>query len=632
MRSLRYLAILSGVILLMLSVITGIQANRARGTESLDARLDLVAKQRVRDVEHTFAMARTVMFQLASNASFSRFVDAAGSSAGKLNREIRPLLEVRSALSEVGQAFPGAFRASSFADLDGQELARSMREGQVPRSQLAPDVSRAPWFTGLRDLPPGTVLHTVPHANVVGEWVVSSATWVYDGSGEPAGVVSFELTLDSLRRESSSGGLSWVIMDGGSGRVLVDSDRPVPTNTPDLREYAAGHALAAPLAQQRENGVATLAGQRVGLERVRERAGNQNEWIVAVASPPVIAGLGGAFGPMQIALMSAALLMMALGGLSLRAYQKYLRRMAVTDPLTGLANRALLRERLRESIAEGRERGLLSTVALIDLDRFKEVNDNLGHHQGDAVLREVGERLLQAARVGDTVARLGGDEFALVMPNVESMSDADIVVQQIRNKLAAPLILDNVPLQIDSSIGIAIAPLHGADAEQLIRRADIAMYRAKREKLPFSVYDGTDDDVNPRRLAMVPALRAAIAEGEIELNFQPKVRLSTGEIRGVEVLARWNSSKFGRVSPEEFIELAEDTGLIRELTSDILDQSLVHTRTWLKRGCRAPGRDQPLDAESLRRRVHPEHRVAARASRRATVAGRVRDHREHGHD
>ena len=302
----------------------------------------------------------------------------------------------------------------------------------------------------------------------------------------------------------------------------------------------------------------------------------------------MIAGLGGAFGPMQIALMSAALLMMALGGLSLRAYQKYLRRMAVTDPLTGLANRALLRERLRESIADGRERGLLSTVALIDLDRFKEVNDNLGHHQGDAVLREVGERLLQAARVGDTVARLGGDEFAMVMPGLESMSDADLIVQQVRNRLAAPLALDDVPLQLDASIGIAIAPLHGDDAEQLLRRADIAMYRAKREQLPFSVYDGTDEDVNPRRLAMVPALREAISAGEIELNFQPKVELASGGISGVEALARWSSRKFGRVSLVEFIDLAEETGLIRELTTYILEQSLAHSRSWMNAGVELP--------------------------------------------
>ena len=336
---------------------------------------------------------------------------------------------------------------------------------------------------------------------------------------------------------------------------------------------------------------------------------------------------------MQIALMSAALLMMALGGLSLCAYQKYLRRMAVTDPLTGLANRALLRERLRESIADGRERGLLSTVALIDLDRFKEVNDNLGHHQGDVVLREVGERLLQSARVGDTVARLGGDEFAVVMPELESMSDADLIVQRMRNQLAAaPLILDEVPLQIDASIGIAIAPVHGDDAEQLLRRADIAMYRAKREKLPFSVYDGTDEDLNPRRLAMVPALRAAITDGEIELNFQPKVLLSTGEIQGVEALARWNSRKFGRVPPAEFIELAEDTGLIRELTAHILDQSLEHARSWLDSGV-----ELPVAVNLSMRNLFDEEFIQSVASRLENagvprITRRVRDHREHGHD
>ena len=185
MRSLRYLAILSGVILLLLSVITGVQANRTRGTESLDARLDLVAKQRVRDVEHTFAIARTVALQLSSNASFTRFVDARGSSAEKLDRQIRPLAEAQSALSEVGRAFPGAFRTASFVDVEGQELARSTHEGRVPRSQLAMTLSEEPWFAGLSDLPPGTVLHTVPHANLAGEWVISTAVWIFGGSGEP---------------------------------------------------------------------------------------------------------------------------------------------------------------------------------------------------------------------------------------------------------------------------------------------------------------------------------------------------------------------------------------------------------------------------------------------------------------
>ena len=185
-----------------------------------------------------------------------------------------PWAEIRAALGEVGQALPGALRTASFADRYGRELARTALERQVPTAQLAADVSAAPWFLGALDLPPGSVLHTEPYRSSSGEWVVTTATWVGDASGERAGLVRFDMTLDSLRRDSTGSGLSWGIMDGRTGRILVDSDRPIPNTSPDLIAYAASHPLATPLAQQRENGVATLADQRVGLEP-RARAGRE---------------------------------------------------------------------------------------------------------------------------------------------------------------------------------------------------------------------------------------------------------------------------------------------------------------------------------------------------------------------
>ena len=588
MRLLRYLAILAGVVLLGLSVVTGVQSNRSRSADSLDARLDLLAKQQVRTIESTLERSSAVILQLANAPSFLRFAEAAGSTNRKVNRQIRPVVESQAALAYIREIVPRGLGAASFVDVDGREVARVVDGRHVPPDELERDVSASPPLEGIADLAPSEVLHTRPYVSSTGAWVFSTATRVVDGSGNPAGVVQFELELDSFRGATIGGGLSWVILDGTTGRIIVDSDRPLPSGSADLASYSAQHPQAELLAQQREFGVASVGDQRIGLERVRSARGNENKWVVAVASPHVDAGLAGAFGPMQIALVSAALLMMALGGLSLRAYQRYLRLVAVTDPLTGLANRALLRERLREAVSDGREEGQLSAVALIDLDRFKEVNDNLGRDQGDAVLREVGARLQQAVRPGDTVARLGGDEFALVIPALESIGEADVRIQQVRGKLAAPLVLDGVPLQIDASIGIAVAPLHGDDAEQLLRRADIAMYLAKREQLPFSVYDGTDEDVNPRRLAMVPELRAAIENGDIEVHFQPKVQLSTGAVHGVEALARWNHPEFGRVPPMEFVALAEETGLIRELTADILRQSLAHCRSWRNVGIELP--------------------------------------------
>lgn len=588
MRSLRYLAMLAGVVLLVLSVVTGVQANKDRSAEALDSRLDLVAKQRVRGIENTLSLSRALVLQLAQSPSFERFYSARGDVSSKVTKQVRPLVEAQGGLAYLRELAPGAIGAASFLDSEGNDLARVQDGLVVEANDLAPAESAYPWLEEVSELKPGEVYHSQPYLSSGGAWVVSTAARVVDGAGRPAGIVQFELELDSFRSRAAPASLSWVILDGNTGRIVVDSDRPVPIGGGDLAVYSAQHPLASLLAAERENGVASFGDVRVGLERVGRSPENENKWIVAVASPAVVAGLGGAFGPMQIALVTAALLVMALGGLSLRAYQQYLRRVAVTDPLTGLANRALLRERLREAVIDGHENGQLSAIALIDLDRFKEVNDNLGHHQGDAVLREVGIRLQRAVRVGDTVARLGGDEFAVIMPGLESIGEADMRVQRVRSQLAAPLVLDDVPLEIGGSFGIAIAPLHGEDSEQLLRRADIAMYRAKREKLPFCVYDGTDDHVNPRRLAMVPALREAIDARDIEVHFQPKVHLATGAIQGVEALARWNHSQFGQVPPPEFVGLAEDTGLIRELTNYILGQSLAHCQSWRNAGIELP--------------------------------------------
>ena len=203
--------------------------------------------------------------------------------------------------------------------------------------------------------------------------------------------------------------------------------------------------------------------------------------------------LNGSFGFLQASLMLVALLMVAVGGFALWVYQKDLRRLAVTDSLTGLANRMLLHERLHQAVTDSRNRGLLSMIVLIDLDRFKEINDCFGHFQGDFVLREVAERLIRATRDTDTVSRIGGDEFAVVIPGLDSVSDGEFITQQIRKELAKPLLLSGVSLQVHASIGIVVAPLEGDDVEALLRKADAAMYCAK----------GRDHLIGGKKLATV---------------------------------------------------------------------------------------------------------------------------------
>ncbi len=267
-----------------------------------------------------------------------------------------------------------------------------------------------------------------------------------------------------------------------------------------------------------------------------------------------------------------------------------LRHQASHDALTDLPNRALLVERLEQAIeatehAIKHTEGAMSGVALLmmDLDRFKEINDTFGHHHGDVLLRQVGERLCQVMSDSATVARLGGDEFAVLLPIAGEKS-----VQQVASALHAaleePFTIGEISLQIQASIGVALYPEHGADAVTLLRRADVAMYTAKQAHQGYALYDAAQDTYSPRRLALVGALRQAIANNELKLYYQPKVELQTGEVHSVEALVRWPHPEYGFIPPDQFIPLAEQTGLIVPLSLWVLETAIRQCREWLEAG------------------------------------------------
>jgi diguanylate cyclase (GGDEF)-like protein len=259
------------------------------------------------------------------------------------------------------------------------------------------------------------------------------------------------------------------------------------------------------------------------------------------------------------------------------------RREARTDELTGLPNRRLFYERLGACLEHGSTTDRLA-VLMIDLDRFKEINDSLGHHVGDDVLRQLGPRLIEAAGSMGTVARLGGDEFGLLISPLVEPSVATKVAERVRASLLLPFHLESMSLRVDASIGIAFAPDHGTDPETLLQKADLAMYAAKHDRKPWQIYSTEHDQNTRERLELMEDLRDAIQRGEIVLYYQPKVDLSSGTVMGVEALARWRHPRRGILEPAKFLGLVETGGLMGPFTLAVLDRALIQQAQWVREG------------------------------------------------
>jgi diguanylate cyclase (GGDEF)-like protein/PAS domain S-box-containing protein len=257
---------------------------------------------------------------------------------------------------------------------------------------------------------------------------------------------------------------------------------------------------------------------------------------------------------------------------------------AMHDALTGLPNRTLFRDRIRQAIATARREDSRVAVLMMDLDRFKEINDSLGHSSGDALLQELARRLADVVRTSDTVARLGGDEFGLLLPASAVPADVLRVIERIRASLEQPVVLQDLPLAIEASIGVALYPDDGEDVDTLLQHADVAMYTAKRENSIYAFYDEAADDYDPGRLTLVAELRRAIERRELVLHYQPKAVLATGEVRSVEALIRWSHPRRGLVQPDDFIPLAQQTGLIRPLTLYVVEEALRQCAAWRAEG------------------------------------------------
>jgi diguanylate cyclase (GGDEF)-like protein len=253
---------------------------------------------------------------------------------------------------------------------------------------------------------------------------------------------------------------------------------------------------------------------------------------------------------------------------------------AMHDELTGLPNRACFFDRTDQALRQASRDSSRTAVLLFDLDRFKEINDTLGHRYGDRVLCEVGPRIRPGLRAADTLARLGGDEFCVLLPDVGCLAKAVEVAERLLGLLEEPFEIDGMTLAVEASCGISIAPDDGDTYDLLLQRADVAMYLAKNSHANLVVYH---DDLNfnsPARLSLLGELRMAIPRGQLVLYYQPKADLITGQAHGVEALIRWQHPTLGLVPPDQFIPMAEHTGLIKALTSWVLNTALCQLGEW----------------------------------------------------
>ena len=288
------------------------------------------------------------------------------------------------------------------------------------------------------------------------------------------------------------------------------------------------------------------------------------------------------------------------------------------DPLTGLPNRQWLLERIWTALDDAERIGARAALMLIDLDRFRSVNDTLGHLAGDRLLLQIADRLRVALPRGAEAARLGGDEFAVLLPVADSTTSATRVARGLVAALSSPLDLDGLTLVLEASAGVAVFPDHALDAEGLLRRADVAMYQAKRDRTGVEVYESKRDSNTPDRLGLLGDLRRALDAHEVKLHYQPKVRFD-GQVAGLEALVRWVHPERGQVPPDEFIAIAESSGLMPHLTEYVLETALGQVAKW-----RAQGLHVPVAVNVSPRDVHTPGfagSVAARLARHGVPAG-----------
>jgi diguanylate cyclase len=392
----------------------------------------------------------------------------------------------------------------------------------------------------------------------------------------PVAQAGFDGGLDGLTK--AMGSATWVDTDSGHDPTAT----AIRTGSPTVvHDFLAESRFRPWTEQARRRGYACAAAFPL-------RLGGQ-----VIGALSMYSQGPGAFDEEEIKLLAESAEDLAFGIATLRTRALHERanetimRMAYYDSLTNLPNHALLEEQLQQLVADATRNTRRLALLLLDLNRFGEINDTLGFEQGDLLLREVGTRIGEALGEQGVVARMRGDEFAVLLPD-SGVGDATQTAARVLAAVQKPLTLSDVIVDVSAAVGIAMFPDHGADAKSLIRRADVAMRLAKKTGNSYSVYSRESDATSPRRLALASGLRHAIEENRLALYYQPKVEMPSGRVIGAEALVRWIHPEEGIIGPDEFIAIAEHTGLIKPMTDWVLSEVLRQAAEWRQSGLVLP--------------------------------------------
>jgi diguanylate cyclase (GGDEF)-like protein len=575
-----------GLVALLAGMALGVLATQA--VDERDHDLGLAGASRVTAVDDYADRARAVTLLASHSAAFANFYQAPGSRMSRIEgRTGEPDLMPRviTALTDLENLFPDSIASASFIDRSGAENARVVGKSVMRPDELVADRSDDVFFDRAFQLPYDKVYQSAPYrSKSTGDWVVANAAKVNIGPGVSPAIVSFEITLESIRLAAYSDNPDQQVrvVDLLDGRVVIDSTHPQDVNVPLGRP--ADHSLR--WVQTAKDGVLRTSDHMRHVVRHARRDSNvATTWAVVVSTPARSGAWSGPFsaGPLGVAGVGVLLLFLSMAGYI--RHGRSMHRAARRDELTGLFNRRAARECAETMLA--RERGL--AVILFDLDRFKHVNDSLGHHAGDHLLTVLGQRLAEVVREpDDVVARLGGDEFVVLARGMHNEETIAVLCERLTRAVSAPVSVDGIDVSVGVSIGIALAPEHGTDYGTLLQCADIAMYDAKGRRAGWQVYRDELAGADRTGLVLDADLRRAVADGELTVHYQPIFAVAGRELTGVEALVRWEHPQRGLLMPGEFVPFAENTGAIKAVTGAVLDLVLDQVVRWREVGVDVP--------------------------------------------